>query len=301
MLAVLGGDQSFAEALMVNDAQFSRDKLQLLHEAMAGYVAAGERPGMVTLLSKNGETYVDAIGTEESGGGTAMRRDTIFCIASITKPIVGAATMRLIEEDKVAIDEPIERLIPELANRRVLKRLDGPLHDTIPAKRSILVGDLLTMRMGMGAIMTPGEYPIQTALMEAGVFMPFKMPRDRNADEWIAKLARFPLMDQPGDVWRYDTSITLLGALLERAAGKPLGEILRQHIFEPLGMRDTGFMVPPKSLTGCRPAIRGISGPAHWRFGIHPARAAFLPRRPASRALMAAWSPQPATISPSRK
>ena len=177
-----------------------------------------------------------------------MRRDTIFRIASITKPITGAVTMSLIEEGKLSLDEPVDRLIPELANRRVLKRLDGPMDDTVPAKRPILVSDLLTMRMGMGAIMAPGDYPVLTAMMQSGVFTPFRMPTSKNADEWIGKLAALPLMDQPGEVWRYDTSITLLGALIERAAGKPLGAVFAERIFEPVGMKDTGFAVPAEKL-----------------------------------------------------
>jgi CubicO group peptidase (beta-lactamase class C family) len=224
--------------------QFSERGLDRLHAAMSAYVAGGERPGLVTLLSRNGETHVDAIGTYDFGGGPPMSRDTIFRIASITKPITGAVTMSLIEEGKLALNEPIDRLLPELANRRVLKRLDGPLDDTVPAKRPIRVSDLLTMRMGMGAIMAPGTYPIMTAMISSGVFIPFKMPVARSSDEWVAKLAALPLMDQPGEVWRYDTSITLLGALIERAAGKPLGVVFAERIFDPLGMKDTGFVVP---------------------------------------------------------
>ena len=153
----------------MENGQFSKEGLQLLHESLARYVAEGERPGLVALLSRNGETHVDAIGTREFEGGMPMRRDTIFRIASITKPITGAVTLSLMEEGKLSLNEPIDRLIPELANRRVLKRLDGPLDDTVPAKRPILVSDLLTMRMGMGAIMAQGHYPIQTALMQSGV------------------------------------------------------------------------------------------------------------------------------------
>ncbi len=232
----------------MENGQFSKEGLQLLHESLARYVAEGERPGLVALLSRNGETHVDAIGTHEFEGGMPMRRDTIFRIASITKPITGAVTLSLMEEGKLSLNEPIDRLIPELANRRVLKRLDGPLDDTVPAKRPILVSDLLTMRMGMGAIMAQGHYPIQTALMQSGVFTPFNMPTARSADEWIAKLAAFPLIDQPGEVWRYDTSITLLGALIERATGQPLGTVFAERIFEPLGMKDTGFVVPANKL-----------------------------------------------------
>ena len=229
--------------------RFSQERLDRLHEEMSAYVAAGERPGLVTLVSKGGETHVDAIGSHQVGGGNPMRRDTIFRIASITKPVTGAITMRLIEEGKLSLDEPIDRLIPELANRRVLKRLDGPLEDTVPAKRPILVSDLLTLRMGMGAIMSPGNYPIQTALMQAKVFVPFSMPVARNAGEWIAELAQFPLMNQPGEVWRYDTSITLLGALIERVTGKPLGQVFEELMLGPLGMKDTGFVVPADKLS----------------------------------------------------
>src|SRR6185312_17284151 len=126
-------------------ARFSKEGLQRLHDSLTQYVESGERPGLVTLLSKHGEIHVDAIGKHAFDSRTPMRRDTIFRIASITKPIVGAVTMRLVEEGKLALDEPIDRLIPELANRRVLKHLDGPLDETVPAKRPIRVSDLLAM------------------------------------------------------------------------------------------------------------------------------------------------------------
>jgi CubicO group peptidase (beta-lactamase class C family) len=240
--------QMLAKGQRMQGTRISRDGLSRLHETMAAYVAAGERPGLVTLLYRNGETNVDAIGNHEFGAGPVMRRDTIFRIASITKPITGAVTMSLIEEGLLSLKEPVDRLIPELANRRVLKRLDGPLDDTVPAKRPIIVSDLLTMRMGMGAIMSPGDYPIMKAMMQTGVFTPFRMPSAKSADEWIAALAELPLIDQPGEVWRYDTSITLLGALIERAAGKPLGQVFAERIFQPIGMKDTGFVVPPDKL-----------------------------------------------------
>lgn len=246
LLGLRGDPPLRAEGTIMSKTHFSG---QRLHEIMSSYIASSERPGLVTLLSRNGETHVDAVGTFEFGGGPPMCRDTIFRIASITKPITGAVTMSLIEEGKLALEEPIDRLIPELANRRVLKRLDGPLDDTVPAKRPIRVSDLLTMRMGMGAIMAPGDYPIMMAMMQSGVFIPFKMPTAKNSKEWIAKLAALPLMDQPGEVWRYDTSITLLGALIERAAGKPLSDVFRERIFEPIGMKDTGFVVPADKLS----------------------------------------------------
>jgi len=130
----------------------------------------------------------------------------------------------------------------------VVRRLDGPLDDTVPARRSISVRDLLTMTMGMGAIMAPGRFPIVEALAERGLFTPFQMPRQSSADEWLAQLSELPLMDQPGAVWRYDTSFTLLGAVIERATAQPLQRVLSERIFEPVGMKDTGFVVPPEKL-----------------------------------------------------
>src|SRR5712692_2810709 len=119
-----------------------------MHDVMAGYVERGEVPGLVTLVSRRGETHVDAIGAKAVGGSDPMRRDAIFRIASMTKPIAAAAAMILVEECKLRLDEPVDRWLPELADREVLKRLDGPLDDTVPAKRPITVRDLLTFRMG---------------------------------------------------------------------------------------------------------------------------------------------------------
>jgi CubicO group peptidase (beta-lactamase class C family) len=136
-----------------------------MHDVMAEYVERGDVPGIVTLVSRRGETHVDAIGTKAVGGGDPMRRDTIFRIASLTKPIAAAAAMILVEECKLRLDEPVDRLLPELAGRQVLQRLDGLLDDTVPAQRPITVRDVLTFRMGYGIVMAPPDtYPIQTAM-----------------------------------------------------------------------------------------------------------------------------------------
>ena len=141
---------------------FSKARLGRMHDVMAGHVVRGEAPGIVTLVSQRGETQVDAIGTMATSGSEPIRRDTIFRIASMTKPIAAAATMILVEECKLRLDEPVDRLLPELAHRKVLKRLEGPLDDTVPAHRPITVRDLLTMRMGFDLIMGPSaQYPIQ--------------------------------------------------------------------------------------------------------------------------------------------
>ena len=134
---------------------FSQARLGRLRDVMAGFVERGEVPGIVTLVSRRGETHVDAIGMKAVGGNESigngpMQRDTIFRIASMSRPVTAVATMILVEECKLRLDEPVDRLLPELANRKVLKRLDGPLDETAPAKRPITVRDLLTFRMGFG-------------------------------------------------------------------------------------------------------------------------------------------------------
>ena len=148
-------------------AALSKARLGRMHDVMAGHVERGELPGLVTLISRRDEVHVDAIGMKAAGGKDPMRRDTIFRVTSMTKPITATATMILVEECKLRLDEPVDRLLPELANRKVLKQLDGPLTDTVPAKRPITVRDLLTFRMGLGIVMAPPDkYPIQKAAAE---------------------------------------------------------------------------------------------------------------------------------------
>src|SRR2546429_425021 len=159
----VGGGGS-AQAVMRSGGG-SRAGLGRMHDIMAAYVERGDVPGIVTLVSRRGEVQVDAIGTKAVGGGDPIRRDTIFRIASLTKPIAAAATMILVEECQLRLDEPVYRLLPELANRTVLTRLDAPLDKTVPASRPITVRDLLTFRAGYGIVMAPPDtYPIQAAM-----------------------------------------------------------------------------------------------------------------------------------------
>ncbi len=224
----------------------SKERLSRMHEVMADYVERGDVPGLVTLVSRRGEVHVDVIGTQAIGESPPMRRDTIFRISSMTKPIIAVATMILVEECKLRLDEPVERWLPELAERRVLKRLDGPLDETVPAKRPITVRDLLTFRMGFGQMMAPPDaYPILSAANEQRIGMGPPSPSSMPApDEWMRRLGTLPLMHQPGEQWMYNTGSDVLGVLLARASGQPLETFLR----EPLGMKDTGFSVPEASL-----------------------------------------------------
>jgi CubicO group peptidase (beta-lactamase class C family) len=168
----------------------SKVRLGRMHDVMAGYVERGEVPGLITLVSRRGEVHVDVIGMQAFGESLPMRRDTIFRISSMTKPIIAAATMILVEECKLRLGEPVDRWLPELADRKVLKRLDGQLYDTVPAKRPIIVRDLLTFRMGFGQMMAPPDaYPILSAANElkigVGPPSPSMMPAP---NEWMRRL-----------------------------------------------------------------------------------------------------------------
>lgn len=224
----------------------SEARLRRMHDVMTGYVERGDVPGIVTLVSRRGEVHVNTVGMQAVGGSIPMRRDTIFRISSMTKPVTAVAAMILVEECRLRLDEPVDRLLPELANRTVLTRLDGPLDDTVPAHRPITVRDLLTFRMGFGQMMAPPDaYPILKTASEMQIGMgppsPAAMPAP---DEWIRRLGTLPLMHQPGEQWLYNTGSDVLGVLIARASGQPLETFLRERIFAPLGMKDTGFSVP---------------------------------------------------------
>jgi CubicO group peptidase (beta-lactamase class C family) len=165
--------------------------------------------------------------------------------------------MILVEECKLRLDEPVDRLLPELAGRKVMKRLDGPVDDTVPANRPITLRDLLTFRLGFGVIMGPQDaHPIQKAMAEAGIVIGPRSDSPHPPDEWIRRFAGLPLMHQPGEKWMYHTGSDVLGVLIARASGQPLETFLRERIFDPLGMKDTAFSVPAKKLNRLPPAYQ---------------------------------------------
>ena len=226
----------------------SKARLARMHDVMADHVASGRVPGLVTLVSRRGETHVDAVGMKAASGNDPMRRDTIFRVASLTKPITAVAAMILVEECKLRLDEPVDPLLPELANRKVLRAIDSPLDDTVPAKRAITLRDLLTFRLGYGAVMAPpGTYPIQKAMDDAGV-APSANLFAQSADELMKRFGSLPLIHQPGEKWLYHSGSDILGVLIARATGRSLETVLRERIFAPLGMNDTGFSVPDAKL-----------------------------------------------------
>jgi CubicO group peptidase (beta-lactamase class C family) len=227
---------------------FSKARLGRMREIMAGHVERGGVPGLVTLISRRGEVHVETLGMQAAGGGAPMRRDTIFRLASLTKPVTAAAAMILVEECRLRLDDPVDPWLPELADRRVLRTLASALDDTVPGERAITLRDLLTLRPGLGAVMVyPERYPIQHAMAEAEV-APSATIFGAGPDELMRRLGGLPLVHQPGAAWLYHTGSDILGVLIARVSGQSLESFLRARIFEPLGMRDTGFSVPEEKL-----------------------------------------------------
>jgi CubicO group peptidase (beta-lactamase class C family) len=220
---------------------------------LAAHISSGRLPGLVALVACGDEVHVDTIGAPSFADSTPVARHAIFRIASLTKPITAVATMSLVEEGRLHLEEPIDELLPELADRQVLRTLDAELDDTVPAHRPITLEDLLSFRLGFGTVLAPpGTYPIQGAEAEAGLQSiggPPWPPVVHDADGWIGGLGSLPLMYQPGEQWLYNTGSQVLGVLLARACGQDLPSLLRERVFEPLGMDDTGFTVPGAALS----------------------------------------------------
>jgi CubicO group peptidase (beta-lactamase class C family) len=222
-------------------------QLDTMHQCLATYVTRGELPGYVALVARGDEVQVDAAGTTARGGSVPMRREAIFRVASMSKVITAAATMILVDDGKLRLDDAVERWLPELANRRVLRSLDAALDDTVPAARAITVHDLLTFTFGFGMVFAPpGTYPIQRATDEAKLGQGMPAPASVVApDEWMKRFGALPLIHQPGARWMYNTGSDVLGVLIARVAGKPFDVFLAERLFGPLGMVDTAFSVPP--------------------------------------------------------
>lgn len=211
--------------------------------AIGKYVQDGELPGVAMLVWKGGRADVTCVGWRDREAGAPMTRDAIFRIASMSKPVTSVAAMTLLEEGRFALDEPIaRRWAPEFAAMRVLADPNGPLDQTRPAERQITFEDLLTHRAGLTyADVFAG--PIARAYRDA---LGADIDSAVAPDAWIAGLARLPLIDQPGATFHYGCSTDLLGLLIARIDGAPLGEVLARRVFRPLGMKDTGFVVPAK-------------------------------------------------------
>jgi CubicO group peptidase (beta-lactamase class C family) len=222
---------------------FSSKRLVRVRELVERHVDSGFVPGMVAVLARHGQVHIEATGTlafEGAGSGTPMAGDTICRIASMTKPIVAACAMTLVEDCTLRLDDPVDDLLPELADMTVLADPDGPLDDTVAAKRPITLRDLLTFTLGTGMVPAePGTVPIADALDALG-----RPP----LDEWVRRLGKLPLVHQPGERWMYETAADVTGVLIARATGMSFGDALRERICAPLGMQDTAFSVGSETI-----------------------------------------------------
>ncbi|MGH9030403.1 MAG: serine hydrolase domain-containing protein, partial [Acidimicrobiales bacterium] len=196
----------------------SKERLDRLHELMARHVADGAAPGLVSVVSRRGDAHLDVIGSTAVSGSQPMRSDSIFRISSMTKPVTAVATLILLEECVLRLDEPVDRLLPELADRRVVRRIDSEVDDTVPAVRPITVRDLLTFRMGFGGYFGPCPVNEMAAPLQLSVGPPQpSLPPE--PDEWMRRFSTLPLMCQPGERWLYHTGADVLGVLVSRASG----------------------------------------------------------------------------------
>jgi CubicO group peptidase (beta-lactamase class C family) len=217
-----------------------------LRDLLQRHVDSGPESGLVALVARGEDVDVQVAGSLDARGSAPMARDSIFRIASVTKPIIAAAAMTLVDDGRMALGDPVAQWLPELASPSVVRTPDAPVEDVVPAIRPITVEHLLSSRAGYG-------YPSDFSLPVVGLLSDLE-PEERpgpsfpGPDEWLARLARIPLLDQPGEAWLYNTCYDILGVLIARVAGRPLPEFLAERLFEPLGMPDTGFEVPAGKL-----------------------------------------------------
>ncbi len=234
---------------------FSPKRLARVREVLERYVDSGFVPGAVAVVARHGEVHIEAMGSlafEGAGSGTPIAADTICRLASMTKPVVAACAMTLVEDCTLRLDDPVDEFLPELADMRVLADPDGPLADTVPANRPVTLRDLLTFTCGTGVVPAePGTVPIADALAALAPLESKESAGDPEPapDEWMRRLGALPLVYQPGERWMYHHAANVTGVLIARATGMSFGQALRERICGPLGMRDTGFSVAGQDIS----------------------------------------------------
>jgi CubicO group peptidase (beta-lactamase class C family) len=213
-----------------------------LRSTLQRHVDDGTVPGAVALVARGDDVEVVTVGHVDSDGTAPMARESLFRIASLTKPITAAAVLALVDDGLLGLDDPVDAWLPELSKPKVLRTPSAALDDVVPAERAITVEDLLSSRAGWGF---PADFslPGVQALFAAhqGGLEPQRAPAP---DEWLAGLARVPLLHQPGAAWLYNTCSDLQGVLIARVTGRPLPDVLAERLLGPVGMVDTAFEVP---------------------------------------------------------
>ena len=259
---------------------FPPARLERLRSALQHHVEVGYTPGLVALVHHRGNEHVETLGAMAFDSTVPMTRDTIFRLASMTKPVTAVAAMILVEECRLRLDDPVDKWLPELANRRVLRAIDGPLDDTVAAHRATTLRDLLTFRAGYGevALFAPG-CPLHQAQIAARLPL-VEWIFDGTPDEFMRRVGALPLAHQPGERWMYHLACEISGVLVARVAGQPLSRFLHERIFAPLGMRDTGFFVAEDDLDRL-PTCYGTDLATGQRLVLDPARGGQVSRAPA--------------------
>jgi CubicO group peptidase (beta-lactamase class C family) len=216
-----------------------------LRDVFQPYVSNGTAPGMVGLVARGDQVEVLALGSTDLEGTQPMARETIFRVASLTKPITAAATMMLVDDGLIRLNDTVDQWLPEIAHPTVVRTLQSPLDDVVPAARPITVADLLTFRAGYGF---PSDFSLPVVQVQfQGAFMWGRDPKTLpTPDEWMTLIAGLPMVAQPGEMWLYNMCSDILGVLIARVSGRSLPDFLEERIFEPLGMVDTAFAVPPE-------------------------------------------------------
>ena len=237
MLALPGG--LAAQVVKPESVGFSSERLERLHQMMQQQVDVGQVSGMVTLAARHGKIFdARSYGKRDIESGAAMAEDSIFRIYSMTKPITGAAMMMLYEEGKWSPADPLSKHIPEFAKLKVYKGVDGDGNLILePPVHPPTVGELMSHTAGFTYGIF-GQTPVDRIYNEKQVM------RSASLQEMITKLADTPLLYQPGTRWVYSVSVDIQGYLVEKLSGKSLPQFMEERIFKPLGMKDTGFMVP---------------------------------------------------------
>lgn len=219
-----------------------RGRVKALDELLTEVCATHRIPGAVALVARGEDVEVASVGARATGGAP-MTRDTLFRLASVTKPIVAASTMVLVERGHLDLDEPVTGHLPELAEPKVLRDVGGPVDDPDnleAAERPITLRDLLTFQAGHG-FPERFDVPVVARLADELGQGPPSPGAMADPEEWMRRLSLVPLLHQPGKGWTYNTGADVLGVLLARAAGGSLGDVLAETVLEPCGMADTGF------------------------------------------------------------
>ena len=247
-----------------------------LATAILETVEAGALAGAATLVWRDGKVVQSAcLGWRDVEAKLMIERDTLFRIASMTKPITSTVALMLMEEGRFALDDPITRFAPEFSKMCVLRSPTGPLEETEPAQRPITFDDLLTHRSGI----TYGDFHpglLARAFREA---LGGAIDTEVAPDDWIAALATLPLIDQPGAAFHSGHSTDLLGLLIARMEDAPLGDVLERRLFGPLGMKDTGFTVP-RQKRGRRAGMYGFDSAGRLKALLSAPGGATMPERP---------------------